>query len=207
MDSYAVIDFETTGLSPTSDRVIEVGVVLVRNQEIVETFSELMDPGFAIRSNITNLTGISTPMVRGKRKPEQVMPQVRELIGSYPCIAHNASFDRGFLAAEMCRANISFHPEFLCSMLLARRLVQDSTSHKLGVLVQHLGLPMPADMRAHRALADCLMTLELWIYLMERIESYLPGYVPDQDFVERLSRMPKAKIETFLNHAALEFFG
>ena len=107
MQTYAVIDFETTGLSPNFDRVIEVGVVLVRNHEVVETYSELMDPGFAIPSHITSLTGISTSMVRGKPKPEKIMPHVREIIGSYPCVAHNASFDRGFLAAEMGRAGIS----------------------------------------------------------------------------------------------------
>ena len=207
MHTYAVIDFETTGLSPEFDRVIEVGVVLVRNHEVVETFSELMDPGFAIPSFITNLTGISTSMVRGKPKPEKVMPQVREVIGSHPCIAHNASFDRGFFAAEMRRARVSCRPDFLCSMLVARRLVQDCASHKLGVLVQHLGLATPAGMRAHRALADCLMTAELWTHLMERVEAHLPGYVPDSGFVEKLSRMPKAEVEAFLNRAALELCG
>ena len=124
-------------------------------------------------------------MVRGKPKPEKVMPHLRELIGTYPCVAHNASFDRGFLAAEMHRAGIACQPEFVCSMLLARRLVQECTSHKLGMLVQHLGLATPAGMRAHRALADCLMTAELWTHLMARVESQLPGYMPDPDFVAK----------------------
>lgn len=203
MHTYAVIDFETTGLSPASDRVIEVGVVLVRSNKIVDTFSELMDPGFRIPSYITDLTGISTDMVNGKPKPEKVMPEVRKFIGLYPCVAHNASFDRGFLAAEMRRARVFCEPEFLCSMLLARRLVQDSNSHKLGTLVQHLGLKKPAGMRAHRALADCLMTMELWKNLMERLASHLPGYMPDLDFVAKLSRTPKAKVGSFLTrHAA-----
>ena len=74
MDSYAVIDFETTGLSPGPDRVIEVGVVLVRGGKVADTFEALMDPGCSIPSFIAGLTGISTSMVRGKPKPERVMP-------------------------------------------------------------------------------------------------------------------------------------
>lgn len=202
MHTYAVIDFETTGLSPGSDRIIEVGVVLVRNHNIVDTFSELMDPGFRIPAYISELTGISTAMLKGKPAPEVVMPKVRQLIGDYPCVAHNASFDRGFFAAEMRRAEIECQPDFLCSMLLARRLVQDSRSHKLGTLVQHLGLKTPPGMRAHRALADCLMTVELWKHLLQRIDSRLPGYEPDVDFIAQLSRTPKASIDTFLTRSA-----
>lgn len=202
MDTYAVIDFETTGLSPGLDRIIEVGIVVVRNNQIVETFSELMDPGFRIPSYITNLTGISAAMVQGKPAPEEVMGRVRQLIGDYPCVAHNASFDRSFFSAEMRRAGITCQPPFLCSMLLARRLVQDCDSHKLGTLVQHLRLATPDGMRAHRALADCLMTVELWKHLIQSVRSYLPGYEPDVGFITELSRTPKRSVDTFLNRSA-----
>lgn len=202
MHTYAVIDFETTGLSPSFDRVIEVGIVLVRNHTIVDTFSQLVDPGFRIPTYITELTGISTSMIKGKPTPEEVMPKLSQMIGAYPCIAHNASFDRGFFEAEMRRARISCQPSFLCSMLLARRLVQDSGSHKLGTLVQHLGLATPDGMQAHRALADCLMTVELWQHLIQRIRLRLPGYEPDLDFIAQLSRTPKANVDTFLARSA-----
>jgi len=202
MHTYAVIDFETTGLSPRFDRTIEVGVVLVQNHTVVDTFSELMDPGVRIPSYITELTGISTAMVKGKPAPEKVMPKLREIIGDFPCIAHNASFDRGFFEAEMSRAGVTCEPPFLCSMLLARRLVQDTGSHKLGTLVEHLGLAKPSGMRAHRALADCLMTVELWKYLIQHINSRLPGYEPDVNFIAQLSRTPKANVETFMHRSA-----
>jgi DNA polymerase III subunit epsilon len=202
MHTYAVIDFETTGLSPRFDRIIEVGVVLVRNHTVVDTFSELMDPGFRIPSYITELTGISTAMVKGKPAPEQVMPKLREIIGDCPCVVHNASFDRGFFESEMNRAGVFCEPPFLCSMLLARRLVQDSSSHKLGTLVEHLSLAKPSGMRAHRALADCLMTVELWKYLIQCIHLRLPGYQLDVNFIGQLSRTPKANVETFLYRSA-----
>jgi DNA polymerase-3 subunit epsilon len=204
MHTYAVIDFETTGLSPSFDRIIEVGIVLVRNHTVIDTFSQLMDPGVRIPAYITELTGITTSMVKGKPTPEKVMPKLRDIVGAYPCIAHNASFDRGFLEAEMARAGISCQPSFLCSMLLARRLVQDSGSHKLGTLVQHLGLATPEGVRAHRALADCLMTVELWKHLIQRINSRMPGYEPDLDFITQLSRTPKANVDTFIARSAAQ---
>lgn len=204
MHTYAVIDFETTGLSPQTDRIIEVAVVLVRDHQVADTFSELMDPGFRIPGFITGLTGISTAMVRGKPSPEKLMPKVQQFIGTHPCVAHNASFDSNFFAAEMRRAGVRCQPRFLCSMLLARRLVQDSANHQLGTLVQHLRLSKPAGMRAHRALADSLMTVELWKCLMERIESRVPGYVPDEDFVARLCRAPKAGVDALLNRSAVQ---
>ena len=197
MQTYAVIDFETTGLSPAYDRIIEVGVVLVENDTVVDTFNELMNPGFPIPFYITALTGITSEMVKGKPSPEEVMSDLEALIGSLPCIAHNASFDRGFFAAEMSRANIYCEPPFLCSMLLARRLVQNVDSHKLGNLVRHLRLRKPAGMKAHRALADSLMTVELWKHLMKRIKKELPGYTPDVEFIQRLTRTPKANVDSF----------
>ncbi|MEY2699316.1 MAG: hypothetical protein RIQ52_71, partial [Pseudomonadota bacterium] len=198
MHTYAVIDFETTGLSQEFDRIIEVGVVLVRHHQVVDTFSELMNPGQQIPSFITELTGITTAMVKGKPAPESVMPKIAAIIGDNPCIAHNASFDQRFFNAEMRRAGIGCHPPFLCSMLLARRLIQDAQDHKLGNLINHLGLPRADGMRAHRALADCLMTAELWKYLMQAISSYLPGYQPDTDFIAKLNRVQKAGVKTFL---------
>ncbi len=202
MHTYAVIDFETTGLSPQDDRIIEVAVVRVHNHEIVDTFSQLMDPGFRIPSYITELTGISTSIVKDKPKPEKVMPKLQKFIGDHPCVAHNASFDERFFMAEMRRARVSSETPFLCSMLLARRLVQDSDNHKLGTLVQHLGLEKPAGMRAHRALADSLMTVELWKYLMQDIKTQLRDNEPDIELVAKLTRTPKAKVGTFLNRCA-----
>ncbi|MHA7816163.1 MAG: 3'-5' exonuclease [Pseudohaliea sp.] len=202
MKTFAVIDFETTGLAPGQDRVIEVGVVLVRGSRVVDTFESLMDPGFSIPSYITDLTGISTSMVRGKPSPESVMPEVAKFIGNAPCVAHNASFDQRFFTAETRRAGVSCNPTFLCSMLLARRLVQDASNHKLGSLVAHLGLRVPRGARAHRSLADCLVTVELWNYLMLAIESKMPGYDPDPDFVAQLARVPKASVNSFFVRSA-----
>jgi DNA polymerase III subunit epsilon len=202
MDSFAVIDFETTGLSPRFDRVIEVGVALVRDNVVVDTFATLMNPGVSIPYDVVRLTGITPAMLRGKPAPERVMPELQRFIGNHPCVAHNASFDQRFLEAEMTRASVHCQPRFFCSMLLSRRLVQGATRHTLGELIRHLRLTPPAGLRAHRALDDTLMTAELWRYLMRRIAEHLPGYQPDADFVARLSRVSTAKVDAFLHRCA-----
>jgi len=196
--TYAVIDFETTGLSAGPDRIIEVGAVLVRDGVVVERFDELMDPGFRIPAVITSLTGITSAMVRGKPRPEAVMPRLREFLGGHVCIAHNASFDRRFFAAEMALAGQAHDRPFLCSMLVARRLLPQAPSHKLGVLARHLGLTMPAGMQAHRALADALITVALWESLLAELRRHLPGRTPEVELLNRLARTPKGGVATFL---------
>ena len=198
MREIAIIDFETTGLCAGRDRVIEVAAVIVRDGIVVATFSQLMDPGFGIPSFISGLTGISNAMVRGKPSPEAVMPRLRAFLGAHVCVAHNASFDQRFFNAEMALAGEAHERSFLCSMLLARRLVAQAPNHRLGTLVQHLRLPAPAGMQAHRALADVLMTHELWRHLQGLLSARLAGRALDVALVSAIMKKPKAALAEFL---------
>jgi DNA polymerase-3 subunit epsilon len=196
--AIAVIDFETTGMCAGADRIIEVGAAIVQGGEVVGTFAELMDPGRRIPSFITGLTGISDAMVRGKPRPEAVMPRLRAFLGDHVCLAHNAGFDQRFFTAEMDLAGEAHERPFLCSVLLARRLVQNAPSHRLGDLARHLGLRPPAGMRAHRALADVLMTVQLWNHLRETVSERLGRREPDLTLFQTVMRMPKAKVAGYL---------
>jgi DNA polymerase-3 subunit epsilon len=199
--AVAVIDFETTGMMPGPDRIIEVGAVIVRDGRIEGTFATLMDPGFRIPRFITGLTGITSAMVRGKPRPEAVMGALRDFLGNLPCLAHNAGFDRRFFAAEMERAGHAHERPFLCSVLLARRLVEGAPSHRLGALVDHLGLELPEDHRAHRALGDALMTAQLWQHLLARVRRRI-GREPDIALLDQLMRVPKAQVPAWLAQQA-----
>lgn len=198
MSEIAVIDFETTGMRAGQDRIIEVGVAIIRDGQVAETFAELMDPGQRIPSFITGLTGISDAMVRGKPSPEAVMPRLREFLGDRPCLAHNAGFDQRFFAAEMIRAGHDHDRPFLCSVLLARRLIDGAPNHRLGDLVRHLGLTLPPGLRAHRALADVLMTCQLWLHLRDVVRQRLGGRDPDLGVFTTLMKTPKAKVSACL---------
>jgi DNA polymerase-3 subunit epsilon len=136
-------------------------------------------------------------MIRGKPRPEAVMPRLRRFLGDHHCVAHNASFDRRFFTAEMALAGEAHDRPFLCSMLLSRRVVPDVASHKLGTLVHHFGLECPAGMQAHRALADALMTVALWQRLMAELRCRLSGCAVDAERLAEICRKPKAAMPAY----------
>jgi DNA polymerase-3 subunit epsilon len=194
---FAVIDFETTGLSADYCRVIEVAAVIVRDGEVMDSFIQLMNPGRRLPFYITAITGITDEMLDGKPSPETVMPDLMRFLGDRPCVAHRAAFDSSFYHAEMSRAGIAHERNFFCTMLLSRRLIQDSPDHQLGTLSEHLNLPRPSEGSCHRALYDVLLTIELW----KRIESIVSeriGRNPDNDTYQTLMRMPKGIVWQYL---------
>jgi len=196
------IDFETTGLSPDYDRAIEVAAAIVRGGEVMDTFAQLMYPGHRIPSFITSLTGITDAMLKGKPKPEAVMPELREFIGDRACVAHNASFDSGFYHAEMSRAKTAHERDFFCTMKLSRRLVEGSPDHKLGTLIRHLRLPKPEEGNCHRALYDVLLTVELWKHLEGVVSDKLGGKTPGHEVYHALMKKPKAGVQKYLDKLA-----
>jgi DNA polymerase-3 subunit epsilon len=160
MKRVAVIDFETTGISPDhGDRATEVAVVLVEGDRIVDRYQSLMNAGVRIPAFITQLTGISNAMVAGAPSAAEVMREASRFVGEVPMVAHNASFDRKFWIGELQRLDLPAPQPFACTMLLARRLYPQAPNHKLGTLVDWHGLPRTGA--AHRALADAEMAAEL----------------------------------------------
>lgn len=160
--TIAVIDFETTGHSPQGGgRATEIGVVLLRDGEIVGQYQSLMNTGAWIPPMIERLTGISNEMLEDAPDAARVMREVAEFTAGCGFVAHNAGFDRGFWLHELNRAEAAprIAPEFACTVKLARRLYPESPNCKLGTLAKFHGLP--DNGRAHRALADAMTTAQL----------------------------------------------
>jgi DNA polymerase-3 subunit epsilon len=197
-----VLDLETTGLLPEHDRTIEVAATLLVDHRPVETFSQLMYPGRRLPSFITSLTGITDRMLRGKPRPEEIMPRLRAFVGGRPIVAHNASFDRGFLQAELARAGLDMDNEFLCTMRLARRLVPGLDSYRLGALVQALELHAPEAPRFHRSVADVNHTLALWQRLHATFVRHTGLASPPVKVLTRLMRIPVKHAERYLTRLA-----
>ena len=164
MEIVAVIDFETTGLSPAQgDRATEIAAVILQDGKVVDRYQSLMNAGVRIPSYIEALTGISDAMVRKAPTAAEVMREVSAFVGDYPLVAHNASFDCKFWDAELARIDLRRRQEFACSMLLSRRLYPQAPSHRLGTLVEFARLPVAG--RFHRALADAEMAASLLVSL------------------------------------------
>lgn len=196
-----VLDFETTGLSPDyGDRAIEIGAVLVENNTITDSFQSLMNPGVRISSFIESYTGISNSMVAEAPSCEEVMEQFAEFIGEHSLVAHNASFDKRFLDSEFRFIGRSRHNPMACSMLAARRVYPHATNHKLGTLVQYCGID--TDGTFHRALADAEMTGRLWVSMVSHIEGVFGLRNISFEMMQKLSRVPKAQVSSFLEKRA-----
>lgn len=163
-DSIAVLDFETTGLSPAQQaRATEIGVVIVEGGQIVARYQSLMNSGAWVPPFIEQLTGISNAMLRNAPPAAQVMNEVADFVGERPLLAHNASFDQKFWDAELALVRRRRVQPFACSLLLARRLLPMAPSHKLGNLNSWIGLPDTGQ--AHRALADAEMAANLTCFM------------------------------------------
>ena len=190
MKTCAVIDFETTGLSPAlGDRATEVGVVILSNGQIVDSYQSLINPGRPIPAFVQDLTGISDAMVRNAPDATSVMQALHSFVGATPFIAHNASFDAKFLDAEYSRAGLRRRTEFACSLLLARRMYPQISNHKLGTLVRYLSLPTSGDY--HRALADAEMTAHLMARMLADLEKKLDASLVCHEVLTKLQRVPK----------------
>lgn len=197
LDVVAVIDFETTGLSPAQgDRATEIAAVILENGKVVDRFQSLMNAGVRIPSFIEGLTGISNAMIREAPPVGQVMREVANFVGDYPLVAHNASFDCKFWDAELERINLQRRQEFICSLLLARRLMPDAPSHKLGALIDYANLPVAG--RAHRALADAEMAASLLAHLMSELKSRHGIQQVTHELLRKIQGVPKAKVEQVL---------
>ena len=168
MDRIAVIDFETTGISPGAGaRATEVGIVMLEQGRVVDRFASLMNAGEYINYFIESLTGISNAMVEAAPSADIVMRQAARFVGNTPMCAHNASFDRSFWLAELRRVDAPAEQPFACTMLLSRRLYPQASRHSLGSLAQFHSIAPTG--RAHRALADA----ETCAALLARLQSDL----------------------------------
>lgn len=204
--AIAVIDFETTGMTPAQGaRATEVGIVLLEQGRVVDRFQSLMNAGAWVSPFITELTGITNAMVRQAPPAAEVMREAARFVGQAPMVAHNASFDSKFWQAELALAGLSapqpLSQLFACTVLLSRRIYPEAPSHSLGQLARHLQLPDTG--RAHRALADAEMAAALLARMQQDLSRRYGLARPEHALLAQLQRCSKARLDGWLRqHAA-----
>ena len=169
---FAVLDLETTGGSPATDQITEVGVVKVRGGEVTGTFHTLVNPGMPIPPMITALTGISNAMVVDEEPIEVVLPCLLEFLGDAVLVAHNASFDTRFLqAALQAHAYPRLESSVVCTARLARVLLprDEVPNVKLATLARYL---RAETQPCHRAFTDAKATVDVLHALLERAAGF-----------------------------------
>ena len=197
MTRLAVIDFETTGISPgQGDRATEVAIVIVDNGQVVDRFQSLMNAGVRIPSFITQLTGITNAMLASAPSAAQAMAEASRFVGHLPLVAHNAAFDRKFWQAELARIGDPADQPFVCTLLLSRRLYPQAPNHKLGTLVDYHRLPRTGQ--AHRALADAEMAAHLLGQIQHDLRQRWGVATPHSQMLMAVQRCAKAALGKLL---------
>jgi len=177
----AIVDVETTGVSPSSDRVIEVAIVRVSDGRVVEEFSSLVDPERRLSHRIWSLTGITDEHLRGAPLFRQIKDDLLRLLDGSILVAHNARFDYGFLRKEFEREKIGYSARCLCTARLSRMLFPQFRRHSLDAIIERFSLGCP---HRHRALDDAKV---LWDFM-----SLVKGTIGSGRIAEAIDALLKA---------------
>ena len=166
-DEFVVFDIETTGLSPTTCKITEIGAVKIKNGEVLERYNTFVNPECPIPEEITKLTSITDEMVADARTIDAVLPEFLSFVGERLLIAHNASFDVSFIRAAAKALGIPFENAYLDTLALSRYLNTDLKSHKLDVLAKHYHL---GDFHHHRACDDAEMLAAIFFGMAKQLQ-------------------------------------
>ena len=180
--TFVVFDTETTGFNAGgSDQMIEIGAVKICNDEIIDRFDELIDPGRHIPDKITALTCITDDMVQGKDNEEIVTKKFLEWAGDLPMVAHNAKFDISFIEMAMKKYNLGeFKNTVVDTLELSRALDQGFARHSLSALVARYNVPWEEDAH-HRADYDAEGTARVFAKMLNKLTSQNYKTIKDLD--------------------------
>jgi ATP-dependent DNA helicase DinG len=169
MKRFVVIDVETTGNLPKkTDRIIQIGMILIENGQIVDEFSTYLTPDRNIPSFITQLTGIDAKTVQGAPRFEDVAPQILTMLEGATLVAHNASFDVSFLDAELENAGYnSYQGLILDTVEMARILYPTLDGYRLTDLATYFHIEHD---RPHQADSDTFVTAMIFIEMLKKMK-------------------------------------
>jgi DNA polymerase III epsilon subunit family exonuclease len=162
-----VFDFETTGIDPRTNRIIEVGAIKYVGRKEVGRVSQLIHPEMPLPQEIISITGITNEMLVGAPPISQVLPSLHDLMRGSVGVAHNADFDAGFLSHESARLGMHCDYHLLCTLKMSRALVK-IPRHKLDTLAAHYNLQFESR---HRSIGDILVTAQLFWRMLDENKS------------------------------------
>lgn len=184
---FIIVDLETTGLEPRLDEIIEVAGVKMVNGEIVDEWTQLLNPGIFIPQVTTDITGITTDMLKGMPHFNDIAEEFLKFMGEDSIfVAHNADFDRSFVNYHLKSASYDelLHP-YLCTFKLAKRVHPNLAQYGLGALTETFQIPLP---RAHRALDDATATAHLLNKFLGTLQDGGLRYIKD---IPTISNLPQ----------------
>lgn len=193
-DCYVVFDIETTGFSPKHNKIIEIGAVKVIDGQIVETFSEFINPEVPIPQQIEKLTGINDAMVQDAPTIEVILPKFLAFCQDAVMVAHNADFDMSFISANAEKQNLIFQPTILDTVALARVLMPNLGNYKLNNVAKHLDISLENH---HRAIDDATCTGEIFIQFIKQLEKQDITHLGQLSQLTKISQQYIKKLPTY----------
>ncbi len=189
--TYCVLDLETTGISITTEKITEVGIMKVKNGEVIDEFEIFVNPEKPIPQRVVEVTNITDEMVKDAETIDKVFPKILEFVGDSIIVAHNASFDVGFLKHNAKLLGYEFNNTYIDTLPLAKDLFPDLKKYKLGKIADSLGIEVDV---AHRALADVDTTVKVFNVMLKKLKDKGINTV---DEVDSATKDPEAQKEEF----------
>lgn len=163
--NYAILDIETTGGSPKSERITEIAIYFHDGERVVDEWSTLLNPEKSISSFITNLTGITNEMVSDAPYFYEIAKELVNRTEDHVVVGHNVKFDYGFIKSEFSRLGYSYERPTLCTVQLSRKILPGHKSYSLGKLCADLDIKINGR---HRAAGDALATVSVFELLLSK---------------------------------------
>ena len=177
---YCVFDLETTGISHITEKITEVGIIKIKNGEIIDTFECFVNPEKPIPQKVVEVTHITDDMVKDAETIDKVMPKVLEFMGDSVLVAHNADFDIGFMKYNCEQLGLKFEYTHIDTLRLAKAIFPEFTKYKLGIIADKLGIKVDV---AHRALDDVKTLVAVFKEMIERAKDKKAKTIDDFDNV------------------------
>lgn len=165
--TYCVLDLETTGLSFRTEKITEVGIMKIKDGEVIDEFSCFVNPEKPIPQKVVEVTNITDDMVKDAETIDKVFPKILEFVGDSILVAHNADFDIGFLKYNAKELGYTLDNTYIDTLRLAKDLFPDFKKYKLGIIADKLGITVEV---AHRALDDVDTTVKVFNVMIKMLK-------------------------------------
>lgn len=186
-ETYVIFDLETTGLDPKDgNSIIEIGAVRVRNNEIIDRFDELINPGVKLSDEIIRITNITDEMLTGKPKEEEIVKKFIAWVGDDTLVAHNARFDLSFMKMAYLKYSLgSFNFNVIDTLGISRYLDPQERYHNLTVLMERYHIKWDED-KHHRADYDSEGTSLVLYEMLKKLEDKNITTLSDLSHIPRI---------------------
>ncbi|NRY64214.1 DNA polymerase III subunit alpha [Clostridium beijerinckii] len=197
---YCVLDLETTGFSPQTEKITEIGVMKIKDGKVIDKFSTFVNPQKSIPMRVVEVTKITDDMVKNAETIDKVFPKLLEFIEGSVLVAHNADFDIGFLKHNAKVLGYEFDFTYIDTLGLAQDVFPDYKSYKLGRIAKNLGIKVEV---AHRALDDVDTTVKVFNIMIEKLKERGAQTLSDIDLYAADEEAKKVAYKKVKTHHAI----